>query len=88
MCLWILDCSPHITVDSCCLGNHSGLLLFNESQWWILVVWGITVDYCCSMNHSGLFLHEDAGHGKNDCVPHRGQNVWPPFPTLPVSPST
>ncbi|KAF5794824.1 hypothetical protein HanXRQr2_Chr08g0332481 [Helianthus annuus] len=58
MCLWILDYSPPSTVDSCYLGNHSGLLLFDESHWigvWILVVWGITVDYCCLMNHSGLF---------------------------------
>ncbi|MFS7982331.1 hypothetical protein Hanom_Chr10g00961561 [Helianthus anomalus] len=61
MCLWILDCSPPITMDFCCLGNHSGLLLYDDSHWivWILVVWGITVDCCCSMNHSRLFLFDE-----------------------------
>ncbi|MFS7943682.1 hypothetical protein Hanom_Chr06g00503121 [Helianthus anomalus] len=68
MCLWILDCSPPITVDSCCLGNHSGLLLFDESHW-IVVVRCITMDYCCLMitvdscclgNHSGLLLFDES----------------------------
>ncbi|MFS8000568.1 hypothetical protein Hanom_Chr12g01179941 [Helianthus anomalus] len=57
MFLWILDCSLHITVDSCCSMNHSGMLLFDESHW-ILVVTVRTIVFHIVVKMYGLpFLH-------------------------------